>query len=107
MLLCCVSSSCDCRCNCRVFHSICTQSTSTVRSQRGSRGAASLLYRGDGAAFQGLGVLGPALAVLAEFAEPAAMSSLPSLVLPRLLAPWSVAAGDALGWMELTALWQQ
>lgn len=90
-----------------MFHLTCAQSTGTVTSQYGSRGAAGLLCRGDGAAFQGLGVLGPALAVLAEFAEPAAVSSLPPLVLPRLLAPWSVAAGDAPGWMELTALWQQ
>lgn len=68
---------------------------------------AGFLSRGGGAAFQGLGVLSPALAVSAEFVEPAAMSSLPPPVLPRLLAPWWVAAREALGWMELTALRQQ
>lgn len=59
------------------------------------------LCRGGGAAFQGLRMLGPALAVSAELAEPAAVYFLPPLVLPRLLAPWSAGAWDAPAWSWL------
>lgn len=46
-------------------------------------------------------MLGPTLAVSAEFAEPATISSLPAPVLPRLLDPWLVGAWDAPAWSWL------
>jgi len=100
MLVCCVSSSCDSGRNCWACFNLCTGS-GTVRSQCGSGVGIGWLCQGGGAAFQGLRALGPALAVLAEFAEPVAASCLSPLVLPRLLAPWSAGAWDAPAWSRL------
>lgn len=54
--------------------STCAQRAGIIRSQCGSRGESGevtvLLCQDGGAGFQGLGALGPTLALSAEFAEP-------------------------------------